>query len=531
MESVSKSRQSAFDEDTRTGSSTRVGGNRFTESRVVADAGEDSDPDTKQSTAANSPDPNARRGLRTRRPAQQRPYFHDAQLFEDADTSPAEAGGSGSTSPVSGSRRLSITPFTRTDDEGFTGTLGEKIAELENSEESYEQRQKHFKGKGRAWRKDESDEDEEFTPKRKTAKANADAHGSGQKKRGRPRKVPLPEDAVRDRSKSGADRVGSAVTNKSPTSTPSQPQKRARGRPRKSALSAEIVQDDSSDNGSPRKKRDTVAVDAPTPPPAASTHTPKKRGRPRKSDQNTTPVSNPSQLVESNGADGKGPGADDDDTSKSATATPKPTLKEPEAPARTASEADTPTETEADGPVETSTKVSKEAQINGSPSTPAGTSIKTYVGEPGNEAMEVDKPNEEKPSEKNKGLTESASEITGVDKADEEIMEADEPVDKTAGVVQHAGEVTETDKASDEAVKIDKSGDQTVTVDKHSHEVMEVDEPGEEAMMADKPSEETKEAETTTEPVEEPPADDDKENIASMSRNEGSKLDLSRRLH
>jgi hypothetical protein len=523
VDSISKSRQLAFDEDTGTGSSTRVGGTRSTEGRVTADAGEYSDADTKQSTAATSPDLNARRGLRMRRPAQQRPYFHDAQLFEDADTSPAEAGGSGSTSPASGSRRLSITPFTKTDDEGFIGALGEKIVDLEHSDESYEQRQKHFKGKGRAWKKDESDEDEEFTPKRKATKANADPQGSGQKKRGRPRKIPVSEDTVRDRSTSGADRVESAVSNRSPTATSAQPQKRARGRPRKSALSAEIVQDESSDNGSPRKKRDTVAVDAPTPPPAAPVHTPKKRGRPRKSDQNTTPVSKPSQPAEGNGVDGKGTGADDNDmASKSATATPRPTPKEPEASAPTASEAEMPAKTEADGSVETHANVSPEAQTYGSLGTPTGTSVETHVDKPGNETLEVDKSNEEKLSEENMGLTKSGSETPGVDGVDQEIMGVDEPVNKTVEVVHPAGEATEAEGPNDEAAKVDKSSD----------EMMETDKPDEETMAAGKPNEETKKVETTTEPVgEHAPADDDKENIASMSLNEGSESDPSVCLH
>jgi hypothetical protein len=44
-------------------------------------------------TVEGTPDPsaaNTRRGLRNRKPAQQRPYYHDAQLFEDAETEPEE---------------------------------------------------------------------------------------------------------------------------------------------------------------------------------------------------------------------------------------------------------------------------------------------------------------------------------------------------------------------------------------------------------------------------------------------------------
>jgi hypothetical protein len=460
-------------------------------SRQSAFRDEDSDAYTKQSTAAASPDPNARRGLRMRRPAQQRPYFHDAQLFEDADTSPVEAGGSGSTSPASGSRRLSVTPFTRTDDEGFVETPGESMADLGHFEEGHDQRQRHFKGKGRAWKKDESDEDEEFTPKRKAAKAKADAQASGQKKRGRPRKIPLAEDAVHDHSTSGTHGVGSAVLNKSPTSTPTQPQKRGRGRPRKSALSAELVQDDSSDNGSPRKKQNTVAVDVPTPPPATPLSAPKKRGRPRKSDQNMTPVLDPSQPAGSNQIDGNGIGAGDNDSAtKPAKATPKPTSQEPEASATTASEANVSTEEEVDGSLETHANVPTGTQVGGSPSPPAGISVGTHVDKPGNEIMQVDQPTNGKRGEENMDLNKPVSEAIGVDKTNESTTEVDEPVEQPMEDDEPIGQPVESDRPSGEAERVDR----------HSQEVMEADNPDKETMVADKPDEKTQKAETTTEP-------------------------------
>jgi hypothetical protein len=463
-------------------------------SRQSAFRDEDSDAYTKQNTAAASPDPNARRGLRMRRPAQQRPYFHDAQLFEDADTSPVEAGGSGSTSPASGSRRLSITPFTRTDDEGFVETPGESMVDLEHFEEGHDQRQRHFKGKGRAWKKDESDEDEEFTPKRKAAKVKADAQASGQKKRGRPRKIPLAEDAVHDHSTSGAHGVGSAALNKSPTSTPTQPQKRGRGRPRKSALSAELVQDDSSDNESPRKKQNMVAVDVPTPPPATPLNAPKKRGRPRKSDQTTT-VLDPSQPAGSNQIDGNGIGAGDNDpATKPAKATPKTTPQGPEASATIASEANVSTEGEVDGSLETHANVSAETQVGGSPSPPAGTSIETHVDKPGNEIMQVDQPTNGKRGEEDMDLNKPVSEAIGVDKANESTTKVDEPVEQPM----------EDDEPVDQPAESDRPSGEAKQVDRHSQEAMEADNPDKETMVAEKPDEKTQEAETTTEPIGDP---------------------------
>jgi hypothetical protein len=348
---ASKPRGTALDKVTGTGGSARFGATRPTDDRAAASTDEDSDADTKQSTA----DSNARRGLRTRRPAQKRPYFHDAQLFEDADTSPTEIGESTSTSPGSDSRQVSVISLTNNYDEALLEALDEEMAHLEHSEEGYEQKPKHFKGKGRAWKKDGSDEDEEFTPKKKAAKAKADAaQASGQKKRGRPRKIPLPEDTVRDRPEGSMDRSGSAAVNKSPASTPTQPPKRGRGRPRKSALSAEIVQDDSSDDERPKKMQDTEMVDIPAPPPAVAVHTPKKRGRPRKSDQSTTPASIPS--AQHNEADNNGDRTDNNDTpSKIKSVTPKPMPKESERSISAAPEVAAPTDTQADSSVKTQT--------------------------------------------------------------------------------------------------------------------------------------------------------------------------------
>ncbi|KAF1928973.1 uncharacterized protein M421DRAFT_420204 [Didymella exigua CBS 183.55] len=309
----------------------------------AAEPEEEGTPDT---SAANT-----RRGLRNRKPAQQRPYYHDAQVFEDVETE-------------------------EEDDSELEAVSREGSPEALSSS-----RPKHFKGKGRAWKKDGSDEDEEFvTPKEKKAtkaakakahreKAKAEkeeseqlswditlalwqalvsdadwsadrdnpnhisnrckqeqqANGSAkdisqdipeetskempkQKKNlGRPKKS-LSEDTVRDDS-----------DNDTPQATPSQPFKRGRGRPRKSALSSEIVHDDSEDEApavtkqtSPPAQKATSpegTSDLITPPKTKPTTrpftakstaeaiTPKKRGRPRKSSAATTPAKSASKSA------------------------------------------------------------------------------------------------------------------------------------------------------------------------------------------------------------------------------------------
>jgi hypothetical protein len=303
-----------------------------------------------------TPDPsaaNTRRGLRNRKPAQQRPYYHDAQVFEEVET-----------------------------EEELDSEL-EVVSREESLEAPPLSKPKHFKGKGRAWKKDGSDEDEEFvTPKeKKAAKAakakverekakaekaraegearditwalwdaliqdanhmlnpnnpdhisnrskqkqesqtNGSANDTAQlaanetpkdtpkqkKKMGRPKKN-LSEDTVRDDS-----------DDETPQATPSQPPKRGRGRPRKSALSSEIVRDDSEDEAlavskqvsPPAQEAATTEepVDLNTPPKTKSTSrpstakstteatTPKKRGRPRKSSATTTPAKSTTKPV------------------------------------------------------------------------------------------------------------------------------------------------------------------------------------------------------------------------------------------
>ncbi|EDU45911.1 predicted protein [Pyrenophora tritici-repentis Pt-1C-BFP] len=192
-------------------------------------------------SAAASPDtPNAatgstRRGLRTRKPAQQRPYYHDSQLFEHVEPTNGAGQDLDSMSHNAQSRRVSATSLSRNIDDA----LLEAIALLEEEPEPEPTRPKHFKGKGRAWKKEGSDEDEEFSlaARKKAAKAaKLKAKGQVPKKRGRPRKSGRSEEVVEDEIEEDKDMV-----------------KRKRPPPRKSALSEEIVPD-SSDDGEEEKQ-------------------------------------------------------------------------------------------------------------------------------------------------------------------------------------------------------------------------------------------------------------------------------------
>ncbi|KAF2827475.1 hypothetical protein CC86DRAFT_321588 [Ophiobolus disseminans] len=254
--------------------------------------------------ATASPDPTSesasatRRGLRARRPAQQRPYSYDAQIFEEPDDDVPEEEEI-IVQPVSNvqSRRVSVASLGKSytedkvehlDEEGLAILQGDVDPE---PEDSYG-RPKHYKGKGRAWKKEESDEDLEFNPsKKKAARAKAKARALTQqqqqqpKKRGRPRKTILSEDVVRDDS----DDDATARTEDASPSPPvwEAPAKKARKPARKSALSEAIVRDDTDDETQKDKPDQTAATSLL---PEVSTPAPKKRGRPRKSDQSATPA-------------------------------------------------------------------------------------------------------------------------------------------------------------------------------------------------------------------------------------------------
>jgi hypothetical protein len=255
---------------------------------------------TDRNDATASPDPTSesaaatRRGLRTRRPAQQRPYSYGvATLGSSSDTEGLEQEHVSLPPPSIESRRVSVAslsnePLVQLDPETLAILQGGVGPEPEEEGTNYG-RAKHFKGKGRAWKKEESDEDLEFNPgKKKAARARAKARAQQQqqqsKKRGRPRKSNLSEDLVRDDSDEEA-LARNEQASPSPTAPEGVSAKKARKPPRKSVLSEEIVQDDTEED---QDRAEGVDATTDTAVPELSTPAAKKKGRPRKSDQSTS---------------------------------------------------------------------------------------------------------------------------------------------------------------------------------------------------------------------------------------------------
>ncbi|KAH5053553.1 hypothetical protein HBH96_152440 [Parastagonospora nodorum] len=246
--------------------------------------------------ATASPDPMsesasaARRGLRARRPAQQRPYSFDAEIFEGSDVDAMEEESMVQETPGIQSRRVSIAsvskePLGQLDDETLAILQGGVDREPEAERDSYG-RSKHFKGKGRAWKKEGSDEDHEFNPgKKKSAKAKAKAKAAAAvasqppRKRGRPKKSIISEDIVRDDSDEEA--LTKPEDGSPAPGAPDSTAKKTRKPSRKSILSEELVKDTDEDEDTMAAAHASVATSVPE----VSTPVPKKRGRPRKSDQ------------------------------------------------------------------------------------------------------------------------------------------------------------------------------------------------------------------------------------------------------
>jgi len=152
---------------------------------------------------------------------------------------------------------VSVTSIGKAYDDELLAQLDDEALALLQGDidfEDLDRRPKHFKGKGRAWKKEESDEDKEFTVAKKKAAKAAKAKAKSLtptvgKKRGRPRKSLPTEDIKRDESDTDAvGKSGAASADVSPSPTPSRDvPKKTRKPPRKSVLSAEIVPDSDSD--------------------------------------------------------------------------------------------------------------------------------------------------------------------------------------------------------------------------------------------------------------------------------------------
>lgn len=210
------------------------------------------------------------------------------------------------------SRRVSVASLGKSYGEGQPEHLDDETLAILQGEvepepmDSYG-RPKHYKGKGRAWKKEESDEDLEFNPGKKKARARAKAKALAQqqlnqppRKRGRPRKIVLSEDIIRDDSDEDAT-VRTAEASPSPPVWEA-PAKKARKPPRKSTLSEAIVRDDGDEEGQKDKSDKPVSNGATFEASAPTTPAPKKRGRPRKSDQSTA-TTTPAGPSEKNAED------------------------------------------------------------------------------------------------------------------------------------------------------------------------------------------------------------------------------------
>lgn len=258
-------------------------------STVARASGADSAPGPSEESAAAT-----RRGLRARRPAQQRPYSYDMEIFEESESDGTEEQPVAQPSSIVPSRRVSVAslstePLVQLDPETLAILQGAVDPEPEGEMDN-QRRPKHFKGKGRAWKKEESDEDVEFNPTKKKnaarakakAKAQAQAQQQQPKKRGRPRKSGLSEDVIRDDSEAASP---SQTMDASPSpAAPESSTKKTRKPTRKSVLSEALVHDDSDGQEATGDAQATPA----TPTREISTPAARKRGRPRKSDQSTS---------------------------------------------------------------------------------------------------------------------------------------------------------------------------------------------------------------------------------------------------
>jgi hypothetical protein len=248
---------------------------------------------TSPEETVNSPDPASdlaaatRRGLRARRPAQQRPYSYDADVLYGSETEMIEEEPI--TQPPSSipSRRVSIAslhnePLGQLDLETLAILQGGVEPEPEHERRGSHGRPKHFKGKGRAWKKEESDEDLEFNPgKKKSAKAKKAKAQQQPKKRGRPRKTILSDDIIRDES--DGETLANAEAANASAMVPEGSAKKTRKPTRKSVLSEELVRDDTEEDEKMSASNSAIG-DAATP--EASTSASKRR--PRISDQSVS---------------------------------------------------------------------------------------------------------------------------------------------------------------------------------------------------------------------------------------------------
>jgi len=282
---------------------------------------------TPKNATASPEDPgsssSSRRGLRIRTPAQQRPYYHHARVFEDLVSEP-EPDTNIRPSPRAKTTKLAQVLYP--DDLTDIQYEREGTPDLENNEHIGEPltntstgplelpppRKAHYKGKGRAWKKTSEDEDEDYVSPIKNRLSNQPKRQVGRRK-----SVPTSYLQGEKEDDFELEEMSKDVSEQSPQEkialpirSPVQAQKvgNPKRKPRKThSLSEEFVRDDSdtTPEGAPQLHAQTQPERVPEPAVAATPKqkTPKKRGRPRKNNQkqkhppkNTSAVAEPQEL-------------------------------------------------------------------------------------------------------------------------------------------------------------------------------------------------------------------------------------------
>lgn len=252
---------------------------------------------TTPTTGAASPDApgsSSRRGLRTRTAAQQRPYFHNAQVFDELVAEPEAEPGTPPSSPKP-KQKLKLTGLTQVSFPEFDeGPAEDEIAIAMYGyggggmlEETPQPPRKARKG--RAWRKNSDEEDQDYKSPAKI-KSSQPTRKVDRRKSNQDAEDMMEEPESPEKQRQG-DRANKGVepATQSPTS-------KAGKKPRKprkiSHLSEEFVKDDSDtameELQEPKSKVEpekTQAIAMTNP----AQKTPKKKGRPRKSDQGSAP--------------------------------------------------------------------------------------------------------------------------------------------------------------------------------------------------------------------------------------------------
>ncbi|KAJ4300703.1 hypothetical protein N0V90_002791 [Kalmusia sp. IMI 367209] len=255
---------------------------------------------TPKNAAASPEGPgssSSRRGLRTRTPAQQRPYFHHAQAFEELVSEP-EAHNSTKPSPNAKTRlkltNLAQSSYPEEAEEEIENEIETLLDEEDEDdamldfEEPQPVKKAHYKGKGRAWKKTSEDEDEDFIAPAKNRAPNQPKRKLARRKSTQTQQVlakELEHEVFEEQQQQ--DEIVEEQIESTVHSPVQKGGKQKRKQRRVHHLSEEFVRDDS--DTAPEEQQKLAMVKRPIITSPAK-HAPKKgRGRPRKSDQNSIP--------------------------------------------------------------------------------------------------------------------------------------------------------------------------------------------------------------------------------------------------